>query len=189
MYDDMTYSLLVEMVVNRLNLAPNIQVNLSFQHPSFASQLDITNNDDVKLFVDCASKAKGGIPHLYVGQKKETRIISGPTGVLQAALLRKHADVMEGRHENVLPTQEYVRQIILDPSEDDYFTSGPWLGTVVYLHEGVMASGCLGNMKNYCNNGKLDLVVGVIMSCKLNALGDLTVTLKEPSGTMGGTIH
>ncbi|GKB29038.1 reverse transcriptase domain-containing protein [Tanacetum coccineum] len=109
-------------------------------------------------------------------------IIPGPAGVLQAALLRKHADVMEGGHENVLPTQEYVRQIIYDPSEDDYFTSGPWLGAVVYLHdEGIMASGCLGDMK-------LEWVIGVIMSCTSNALGDLTVTLKDPSGTMGGTI-
>ncbi|GKC84603.1 reverse transcriptase domain-containing protein [Tanacetum coccineum] len=97
---------------------------------------------------------------------------------------------MEGGHKNVMPTQEYVRQIIHDPSEDDYFTSGPWLGAVVYLHdEEVMAYGCLGDMKKYCNNGKLDLVVGVIMSCKPNALGDLTVTLKDPSGTMGGTIN
>nr|GEV53550.1 hypothetical protein [Tanacetum cinerariifolium] len=67
----------------------------------------------------------GGIPHLYMGQKKETRIIHGPTGVLQAELLRKHADVMEG----------------------------------------------------------------IIMSCTPNVLGDLTVTLKDPSRTMGGTIH
>nr|GEW41878.1 hypothetical protein [Tanacetum cinerariifolium] len=102
----------------------------------------------------------GGIPHLYVGQttKKETSVIPGPASVLQAALLRKHADVMEG--------------------------------VVVYLHaEGVMAFICLGDMKKYCKNGKLELVVGVIMSCTPNTLGDLTVTLKDSLGTMGSTIH
>nr|GFB55071.1 hypothetical protein [Tanacetum cinerariifolium] len=36
---------------------------------------------------------------------------------------------------------------------------------------------------------KLKRVVGVIMSCTLTALGNLTVTLKDPSGTMGGIIH
>ncbi|GKB96115.1 hypothetical protein Tco_0982252 [Tanacetum coccineum] len=127
MYDDMTYSLLVEMVLKRLNLAPNIKNN---------------------------------------------------------------ADVMKGGLENVMPNQEYVKQITQDPSEDDHFTSGPWLSVVVYLHaKGVMASGYLGDIKKYCKNGKLERVVGVIMSCTPNALGDLTVSLKDLSGTMGGTIH
>ncbi|GJT78735.1 reverse transcriptase domain-containing protein [Tanacetum coccineum] len=89
-------------------------------------------------------------------------------------------------HENVMPTQEYVRKVIQDASEGDHFTRGPWLSAVVYLHvEGIMESGCLGDMKKYCKNGKLERVVGVIMSYTPNALGDLTVTLKDPSGTMG----
>ncbi|GJS04392.1 hypothetical protein Tco_0320900 [Tanacetum coccineum] len=75
-------------------------------------------------------------------------IIPGPAGILQAALVRKNADVMEGGHGNVMPTQEYVRKIIQDVSEDDHFMRGPWLSAVVYLHvEGAMASGCLGDMK------------------------------------------
>nr|GEX06629.1 hypothetical protein [Tanacetum cinerariifolium] len=71
---------------------------------------------------------------------------------------------MEGGHENVMPTQEYVRKIFEDAFEDDHFTVDPWLSAVVYMH-------------------------GVIMSCTPNALGDLTVTLKDPSGEMGCTIH
>ncbi|GKD93986.1 hypothetical protein Tco_1373823, partial [Tanacetum coccineum] len=38
-------------------------------------------------------------------------------------------------------------------------------------------------------NGKLEKIVVVIKSCTLNALGDLTVTLKDLSGIISGTIH
>nr|GEU81527.1 hypothetical protein [Tanacetum cinerariifolium] len=51
------------------------------------------------------------------------------------------------------------------------------------------SSGCLGDMKKYCINGKLEIVVGVVMSCKRNELGDMTITLKDPTDIMGGTIH
>ncbi|GJZ15807.1 reverse transcriptase domain-containing protein [Tanacetum coccineum] len=136
MYDDMTYSL----------------------------QVDIIDDEDVKLFVDCASKATGGIPHLYMGQtKKRNKDNTRSNGFSLSGV-----------------AAEACRR----------YGSGPWLRAVVYLHsEGVIASGCLGVMKKYCKNGKLERVVGVIMSCTSNALGDLTVTLKDPSGTMGGTIH
>ncbi|GJX89261.1 hypothetical protein Tco_0341275 [Tanacetum coccineum] len=100
MYDDMTYSMLVEMVVKKFKLDPN-------------------------------DRSTDGIPHY----------------------------VMEG---------------------------GP--DTVEYLNaKGIMVAGCLGDMKNYY--GKLETVVGVIKSCTPNALGDLTVTLKDLLGTMGGTMH
>ncbi|GKB96555.1 reverse transcriptase domain-containing protein [Tanacetum coccineum] len=41
----------------------------------------------------------------------------------------------------------------------------------------------------YCKNGKLERVIGVVMTYMPNALGDMTVTLKDPSGTIGGLIH
>ncbi|GJU24974.1 hypothetical protein Tco_1163595 [Tanacetum coccineum] len=155
----------VEMVVKIFNLDLNVRFNLSFNLPSI--EMDIANDEDVKFFVQCASNSTDGIPHLYIVQPKkiEARIIPGPAGILRAALLKKHADVMEGGHENVMPTQKYVRKIIEGVYEDDHFTLGPWLNVVVYLHaEGVTAAGCLGNMKKYCKNGKLEMVVGVIMS-------------------------
>ncbi|GKC51335.1 hypothetical protein Tco_1074080, partial [Tanacetum coccineum] len=89
-----------------------------------------------------------------------------------------------------MPTQEYVRKIIEDDSEDDHFTCGLWLNTIVCLHgEGVMASGCLGDIKKYCKNGKLEMAVGIVMSSTPNSLGDMTITLKDPTSIMGGTIH
>ncbi|GJT18822.1 reverse transcriptase domain-containing protein [Tanacetum coccineum] len=97
---------------------------------------------------------------------------------------------MAGGHDNIMTTQEYIKKVNEDVSEDDHFTLGPWLSVIVHLHgEGVMSSGCLGDMKKYCINGKLELVVGVVMSCTPNALGDMTVTLKDPTCIMGGTIH
>ncbi|GJV40650.1 reverse transcriptase domain-containing protein [Tanacetum coccineum] len=190
MYDDMTYSLLVKMVVKEFNLDPNDRLSLSVKLTSL--HLDITDDEDVKNFVGCASNSTDdGIPNLYVGQPTRTqpRIIPRPTSILQRAML-KNADVMDVGHENVMPTQEYVRKISEDVSEDDHFTLGPWLSAIVHLHgEGLMASGCLGDMNKYCKNGKLELVVAVVMTCTPNSLGDMTVTLKDPTGIMAGTIH
>ncbi|GKD10464.1 GPCR kinase, partial [Tanacetum coccineum] len=50
-------------------------------------------------------------------------------------------------------------------------------------------SGCLGDIKKFLNKGKLDQVVAIVKSCSPNALGDLTVTMKDLSGTIPGTIH
>nr|GEV37726.1 hypothetical protein [Tanacetum cinerariifolium] len=191
MYHDMTYTLLVEIVVKRFNLNPNVRLNLSFNLHSLNSHLDITDDEDVKIFFTMLLISLIEY-HIYtlVNLKKRSKINTWSSWYSTSVVALKNANVMEGGHGNVMPTQEYVRKIIEDAFEDDHFTRGPWLSAVVYLHvEGVMASGCLGNMKNYCKNGKLEMVVGVIISCTPNALRDLKVTLKDPSGIMGGTIH
>nr|GEV80640.1 hypothetical protein [Tanacetum cinerariifolium] len=62
----------------------------------------------------------------------------------------KKADVQAGGHENILKTQEYVKKVNEYVSEDDHFTQGPWLMAIVYLHaQGVIASGCLGDVGKY----------------------------------------
>ncbi|GKC36758.1 hypothetical protein Tco_1049142 [Tanacetum coccineum] len=64
MYDDMTYSLLVKMVVKEFNLDPNDRLTLSVKLTSL--HLDITDDEDVKNFVGCASNSTDdGIPNLY----------------------------------------------------------------------------------------------------------------------------
>ncbi|GKE11112.1 reverse transcriptase domain-containing protein, partial [Tanacetum coccineum] len=151
-------------------------------------------DEDVKIFVGCASNSTDvGILILsLVNYKNTPRIIPRTRRGYSSKgrLLQINADVMEVGHENVMPTQEYVRKISEDVFEDDHFTLGPWLSTIVYLHgEGVMACGCLGDMKKYCKNGKLEMIVGIVMSCTPNSLGDMTITLKDPTGIMGGTIH
>ncbi|GJY70825.1 integrase, catalytic region, zinc finger, CCHC-type containing protein [Tanacetum coccineum] len=190
MYDDMTYLTLLEFVVKRFNLDLNILFNVSFNLP--AIERDITNDEDVEFFIECATNSLyDEIPFLYVRPPKvKARIIPGPTGILQKAMLRKKADVQAGGHENILTTQEYVKKVNEDVSEDDHFTQGPWLMAIVYLHgQGVIASGCLGDVEKYCKNGKFDLVVGVVKSCTPNSLGYMTVTLKDLTGTVGGMIH
>ncbi|GKD30168.1 hypothetical protein Tco_1240946, partial [Tanacetum coccineum] len=148
LYDDMTYSMLLEFVVNRFNLDPNVRFNVSFNLPT--NERDIKNDDDVGFFIDCATNSiSDEIPHLYICPPKvEARIIPGPVGILQKALARKKADVHAGGHHNILTTQEYVRKVNEDVSEDDHFMQGPWLQAIVYPHgEGLTVSGSLGDMK------------------------------------------
>ncbi|GJV70916.1 hypothetical protein Tco_1490911 [Tanacetum coccineum] len=88
------------------------------------------------------------------------RIIPGPAGIVQTAMLCKLFDTREGGEESVMSTQKYIRKVIEDV-----------------------------DVKKFLKNGKLEKIVVVIKSCTPNALGDLTVTLKDLSGTISGTIH
>ncbi|GKA73246.1 hypothetical protein Tco_0779462 [Tanacetum coccineum] len=91
----------------------------------------------------------------------------------------------EGGHECVMLAQEYIRKIIEDASEDEHITRDLWLSAVEYLNvEGGIASGCFGDMKTFCKDEKLEKVVAIIKSCMPNALGELTVTLKDHLGTI-----
>ncbi|GJY51394.1 protein lutein deficient 5, chloroplastic [Tanacetum coccineum] len=104
--------------------------------------------------------------------------MSGPEGIVQATKMRKIAYGLEGKHEVVLPTHECIRKIIEDVSDDDDFTRGLWVSVVQYLNaEGAIPSGCLGDIKSFRKNEKLEKVVVVIKTCTPNVLGDLTVTL------------
>ncbi|GJV13287.1 hypothetical protein Tco_1354828 [Tanacetum coccineum] len=146
----------------------------------------IKNDYDTNVMYDIARVA--GKIQLFVShhQIDLSTVLIPNDGSLEEAF----ADVMEVGHENVMTTQDYVRKISEDVSEDDHFTLGPWLSAIVHLHgEGLMASGCLGDMNKYCKNGKLELVIAVVMTCTPNSLGDMTVTLKDPTGIMAGTIH
>nr|GEU38474.1 hypothetical protein [Tanacetum cinerariifolium] len=92
----------------------------------------------------------------------------GPAGIVQAAKLRKREDTRE------------CGKLIEDVGEDDDFTRGPWVTAVEYANvEGGITTGCLGDVKTFCQNGKLLKFVAVIKSFMPNALGDLTVTLKD----------
>ncbi|GJT51021.1 hypothetical protein Tco_0977178 [Tanacetum coccineum] len=44
--------------------------------------------------------------------------------------------------------------------------------------------GPVGDIKNFLKNGKLDQVIAIVKSCTSNVLSDLTVTLKDLSGTV-----
>nr|GEY32330.1 transposase, MuDR, MULE transposase domain protein [Tanacetum cinerariifolium] len=64
------------------------------------------------------------------------------------------------------------------------------LSTIDYVNvDGGIVTGCFGDVKKFLKNWKLEKVVVVIKSCIPNALGDLTVALKDFSGIISGTIH
>ncbi|PWA64318.1 hypothetical protein CTI12_AA345930 [Artemisia annua] len=86
-------------------------------------------------------------------------IILGHAGIVQAAKLRK-IDIRESEQECVMPTKEYIRKVVEDVGEDEDFTCGSWISAVQFAN-----------------------AIGGIMS------GDLTVTLKDLSHTIPGTIH
>ncbi|GJV08581.1 copia protein [Tanacetum coccineum] len=118
------------------------------------------------------------------------RIIPGPAGIVQAAKLLKQRDIQEGGEECVMLTQEYIKKVVEDVGEDEGFKRGSRASAIEYVTiNGGIVSGCLGDIKNFLKNGKLDQVVAIVKSCALNVLVDLTVTLKELSGTIGGSIH
>ncbi|GJV12087.1 hypothetical protein Tco_1353628 [Tanacetum coccineum] len=99
------------------------------------------------------------------------RILPGPADTVQAMKLRKRADIRESGKKGVMPTQEYIKKLIEDVSKDANFTRGLWVSRVEYLNaEGGFASGNFGDIKTFCQNGKLEKVVAVIKSCTPNAL-------------------
>ncbi|GJW52248.1 ribonuclease H-like domain-containing protein [Tanacetum coccineum] len=99
-------------------------------------------------------------------------------------------DIVQVEEVEEKPTQEYMKQVVEDVGEDEDFNSGPWVGATEYVKaNGSIVSGCIGDIKTFLKNGKLEQVVAIIKSCSLNALGDLKVTVKNLSGTLPGSIH
>ncbi|GJV10483.1 reverse transcriptase zinc-binding domain-containing protein [Tanacetum coccineum] len=83
----------------------------------------------------------------------------------------------------VMSTQEYTKKVIEDVGEDEDFKSGSWVSATDYVNaNGGIVSRCLGDIKNFLKNGKLDKVVTIVKSCSPNVIGDLTLTLKDLSG-------
>ncbi|GJU19613.1 hypothetical protein Tco_1152955 [Tanacetum coccineum] len=75
------------------------------------------------------------------------RIIPCPVGIVQVDKLRKQSDIHEGGDESVLSTQEYIRKVVDDVGKDEDLKVGHGLARLSLL---------------------------MLMSCTLNALGDLT---------------
>nr|GEX91447.1 hypothetical protein [Tanacetum cinerariifolium] len=82
------------------------------------------------------------------------RIIPGLAGIVQQAKLLKEIDILLGWDGAVMSTQEYMKKVVEDVGDDEDFNSG----------------------------SKLEQVVAIVKSCSPNAIGDLTVTMKDLSG-------
>nr|GEZ86688.1 hypothetical protein [Tanacetum cinerariifolium] len=100
--------------------------------------------------------------------------------MIRAMEMRSTVDTREGGEESVMSTQEYIRKVIEDVGEDDDFTRVSLLSMIDYVNvDGGIVKGCFGDGKKFLKNVKLEQIVAVIKSCTPNALGDLTVTLKD----------
>ncbi|XP_021292315.1 uncharacterized protein LOC110422644 [Herrania umbratica] len=127
-------------------------------------------------------------------------LIPGPAGAVQAAMLRKIQNKSNrvGIGEEPLPTQEYIRRAVENPgADDDDFSRDPWLFAVEFIRREGLADdgGTIGTPLSWIKtepkmgNRKVAQIVAVIKSCTPNGLGDLMVTLKDPTGTIDASIH
>ncbi|GJZ93010.1 GPCR kinase [Tanacetum coccineum] len=101
---------------------------------------------------------------------------------------------IETSHSNqnqvrIIPGSAGIK-VVEDAGEDNDFKSGSWVSATNYVNtNGGIVTGCLGDIKNFLKNGKLDQVVAIVKSYSPNAIGDLTVTIKYLTGKIAGTIH
>ncbi|GKB87049.1 hypothetical protein Tco_0959321 [Tanacetum coccineum] len=59
-----------DMIMKKFKLEANYPLNLSAKLPSFDNIFDITDDNEVRFFVECACNSKDEIAHLYVSQHK-----------------------------------------------------------------------------------------------------------------------
>ncbi|GKD62562.1 transposase, MuDR, MULE transposase domain protein [Tanacetum coccineum] len=80
---------------------------------------------------------------------------------------------------------EFRVKVIEDVGEYDDLKSGAWVSATNYVTAtGETVTGCLRDIDNNLKKRKLDQVVAIVKSCSPNALGDLTVTMKDLSAAM-----
>ncbi|GJV34977.1 zf-CCHC domain-containing protein [Tanacetum coccineum] len=89
------------------------------------------------------------------------RIIPGPSSSTRV----KQSDILLGLDGAVMSTQEYMKKVVEDVGEEDDFKSGSCVSATDYVN---------------ANGGT---------SCSPNVIVDLTVTMKDLSGTIPKTIH
>ncbi|KAK9091585.1 hypothetical protein Sjap_024762 [Stephania japonica] len=124
----------------------------------------------------------------------EHRRIPGPAGALQAAMQRRAlANRNEGFEAEEISTQDFIRRVqeIEGEDEDEDFKLNPWLCAMEFVGRiGGFANSPLKSIKgSSMGTDRLDQVVAVVISCVPNGFGDLIVTLKDPTGTVGANIH
>ncbi|CAN6927394.1 unnamed protein product [Brassica oleracea] len=122
-------------------------------------------------------------------------LIPGPAGTVQVAIRRKMNKDPKSFDEQgePIPTQEFICKAAEEPDWDDKdFSEDPWVSAV----EGLLSNGGraigtpLSEIKSVCCSwGKVDQVVAIVKTCTPNGLGDIMVTLKDPTGTIDASVH
>nr|GEU90718.1 transposase, MuDR, MULE transposase domain protein [Tanacetum cinerariifolium] len=75
--------------------------------------------------------------------------------------------------ECVMSTKEYIKKVVEDVGEDEDIMYDSWVNAIEYVNANAgIVSGCLGDIKNFIKNRKLDQVFAIVKSCTPNVLGD-----------------
>ncbi|KAG5618869.1 hypothetical protein H5410_018693 [Solanum commersonii] len=130
-------------------------------------------------------------------QSPPQRLIPGPAGAVQVAMLQRTHDrqchsSISSQRDNPIPTQEYIRRAVENSTEFDYdFQSNPWLCALEFVgaEKGKIPCTPLSSVNKCLEAARVDQVVAVVKSCTQNGLGGLMVTLKDPTGSIGASIH
>nr|XP_019703850.1 uncharacterized protein LOC105037910 isoform X2 [Elaeis guineensis] len=121
------------------------------------------------------------------------RLIPGPAGAVQAAMHRKSATAAgaAARAPGSASCWEDLDQDggMLDMDEEDGdFKLNPWLCAMEFLGAGCSLVSPISSIMMRSVE-RVPQVVGIIKSCTPNGLGDLSLTLKDPTGTIGASVH
>nr|GEW55016.1 hypothetical protein [Tanacetum cinerariifolium] len=118
----------------------------------------------------------------YPSTPNPVRIIPGHAGIIQlSSSTRVEPSPSTPNPVRIIPGPAVVE----DVDKDVNFRSGPWISATEYVNaNGGTVIGCLGDIDNNLKKGKLDKVVAIVKSCPPNDYGDLTVTMKDPSGAV-----
>ncbi|XP_016489777.1 uncharacterized protein LOC107809632 isoform X1 [Nicotiana tabacum] len=130
-------------------------------------------------------------------QSPPQRLIPGPAGSVQYAMIQRTYDrqshsLMTSQGDNLIPTQEYIRRAVENSSNFDYdFKSNLWRRALksVDTENGIIPRTPLSSVNKCLKASRVDQVVAVVKSCTHNGLGGLMVTLKDPTGSIGASIH
>ncbi|XP_068643654.1 uncharacterized protein [Aristolochia californica] len=118
----------------------------------------------------------------HIPQVPSKRRIPGPAGTVQAAIHRQN---LNPQHKSE-PYAVNISQMANVVDDEDFKTSA-WLCALDYLGAGTdlaTKSALLRSVKTSQRTERVPKLVAIIKSCKPNGLGDLFVTLKDPSATV-----
>ncbi|XP_057515041.1 uncharacterized protein LOC130796693 isoform X2 [Amaranthus tricolor] len=116
------------------------------------------------------------------------RLIPGPAAAIQAAMHRIEQSNLNQNHFSQISTQRYIQRVQQDADEE--FSRNPWLFALDFLRrQSVLNTTPLSAINKYANAERFDKVVAIVKSCTPNGLGDMIVTLKDPSDTIGASVH
>ncbi|XP_057429325.1 uncharacterized protein LOC130722576 [Lotus japonicus] len=107
-------------------------------------------------------------------------LIPGPAGAVQAAMIHRRSTDDKPN----ISTQQFVRQVLQDGHDTDPDFQSNALLSALQLNGSATPLGAITH-----HHERVDHVIGVIKSCNPNGFGDATVTLKDPTGTVGASIH